>query len=76
MSIYVDFLLWRKGEDRDNFSFLLFHLIAKADMMNKERLRRSFPQHVKCYEKWMELDQDLSDQELYRHMVEWGITDL
>jgi len=73
MSIYVDFMLWRGGADRDNFSFLLFHLIAKSDSINRERLRKGFPMHVKAWEKWQELDKDVSDQELHKLMLEWGI---
>lgn len=34
------------------FSARLLRLIAKADMVNRERLRLGFPEHVDLYESW------------------------
>ena len=36
----------------DNFSAQLFRLIAKADTLNRERIRRVFPAHVEAFEDW------------------------
>lgn len=35
-----------------NFSAMLFRLIHKADSVNKERLRKAYPEHVEAYERW------------------------
>lgn len=42
------------------FSAHLFRLIAKADHLNKERLRLAFPDHVATFEEWQKGDTDLS----------------
>ncbi len=36
-----------------NFNALVFYMVAKADLDNRERLRRGFPDHVQMYEDWM-----------------------
>ena len=56
MSVAVDFDNFRKGlvpSRADNFGALLFLLIAKADLDNRERLRKGFPEHVQKYEEYM-----------------------
>jgi hypothetical protein len=35
-----------------NFTAELLRLISKADMNNREKLRRGFPEVVEAYEKW------------------------
>ena len=45
------------------FNNMLFELIAKADFINKERIRDSFPEFVLEYERWCEAD---SPQAYYR----------
>jgi len=36
----------------DWFTAQLFRLIAKADVQNRERLRKGFPEEVAVYEEW------------------------
>jgi len=36
----------------DWFSADLLRLIAKADLVNREKLRQVFPEHVRVYERW------------------------
>ena len=37
----------------DWFSADLLRLIAKADLVNREKLRQAFPKHVLVYELWL-----------------------
>ena len=37
----------------DWFTAQLLRLIAKADNINRERLRVGFPEEVKAYESWL-----------------------
>ena len=39
--------------DGDWFTAQLLRLIAKADMENRWRLRRGFPEEVEAYERWI-----------------------
>lgn len=65
MSLFVDFVHWQKqspfaemrrdlNSDRlaDNFGCLLFHLIGKSDIVNRERLKFAYPRHVGLWEWW------------------------
>ncbi len=45
----IDHILGGKG---DWFSAGLIRLIAKADGLNRERLRRGFPEAVAAFERW------------------------
>ena len=45
----VDSILNGRG---DWFSAQLLRLISKADQLNKERIRKGFPDHVALYESW------------------------
>lgn len=36
----------------DWFSAVLLRLIAKADLENRELLRKVYPEHVQAYEEW------------------------
>jgi hypothetical protein len=45
---------WQYDYDPSRFSCKLFDLIAKADPMNRERIRRGFPAHVLAYDLWNE----------------------
>lgn len=59
--IEVDFENWKNGwvpGEINNFSALLFMLIAKADGINIELIRQKWPTHVALYEGFMsETDQ-------------------
>lgn len=39
-------------ESYDWFSAELIRLIAKADLGNRERIRKGFPEHVSAFEDW------------------------
>ena len=39
-------------ERYSNFTAWLLRLIAKADPINREHLRRAFPEEVEAFEKW------------------------
>lgn len=66
MSLKHDLFFFIKGENRDNFSFLLFRLIAKADFQNLERLRLAFPVEVWMFEKWQNSENgEIPDPEDY-----------
>lgn len=55
MSIEIDFDNFKAGRvpnEINNFSALVFLLIAKADPQNIEKLRLAFPDHVRMYEEW------------------------
>jgi len=45
--------LYLEGADRDNFGYLLFRLIAKADYQNIESLRKGFPKEVEMWENYI-----------------------
>ncbi len=48
-----DLELWRReGLKRDNFTNLLFHMIAKSDLANKARLRTVFPVECQVFDDW------------------------
>lgn len=47
---FID-VFYRSGKFT-NFGAILFHLIAKADGINFEKLRFSFPKHIELYEWW------------------------
>ncbi len=48
-----DLKLWRKvGLKRDNFTNILFYLIAKADPGRKEKLRTVFPVECQVFDDW------------------------
>ena len=38
--------------DGDWFTAKLLRLIAKADLENRERIRRGFPEEVRAFEEW------------------------
>lgn len=38
--------------DGDWFTAKLLRLIAKADLANRERIRRGFPEEVRAFEEW------------------------
>jgi hypothetical protein len=44
--------------DGDWFSAQLLRLIAKADEINRERIRKGFPNHVALYEAWYYKDSE------------------
>lgn len=44
------------GGTEDSFTGLLLVLIAKADPINKARLRSAFPEVVRAYDTWMSFD--------------------
>lgn len=75
MSMMMDFKLWLSGENRDNFGFLLFRMIAKADRRNIEKLRLSFPNHVKLYENWRAMPGEPLFEELVKLAKDWGLKD-
>lgn len=47
---------WCFGIDTSNFHAILFTLIAKADLENRERLRIGFENEVKAYEDWQKTE--------------------
>ena len=47
----IDIPAWQHGSG-DWFTVKLLALIAKADLQNRERIRRGFPQEVEAYERW------------------------
>jgi hypothetical protein len=52
----VDFRNFREGRvpgEINNFSALLFLLIAKADAENRRRISAVYPSHVEMYENWL-----------------------
>ncbi len=52
----IDFENWKKGrvpKEIDNFSALIFMLVAKADADNLEKLRVGWPDHVDMYYQWL-----------------------
>lgn len=54
--VKIDFENWKKGRvpgEINNFSALLFMLIAKADPANLALLTSVYPEHVKIYMDWM-----------------------
>ncbi len=55
--ILVDFNNWKAGRvpgEINNFSALVFMLVAKADPVNREKLRNEWPAHVALWEEWQE----------------------
>lgn len=56
--LHTAFELWRWQRDirADNFTVLLFHLIAKADKQNREALFTAFPDEVICFLDWQAAD--------------------
>lgn len=55
MSIEIDFENFKKGlvpYQFNNFGACLFWLIAKADGINREKLRLGFPIHVAIWEDY------------------------
>ena len=54
--IEVDFDNWKNGRvpgEINNFSAMVFMLVAKADPVNREKLKREWPEHVAMYEAWV-----------------------
>lgn len=49
----IDIPAWQRGGG-DWFTVQLIGLIAKADHMNRERIRDCFPSEVEAYERWMQ----------------------
>lgn len=41
------------NKDADWFRAKLFRLIAKADLQNRELIRKGFPEEVAVYEAWL-----------------------
>lgn len=48
----------------DWFTSHLLRLIAKADLMNRERLRMGFPDHVAAYERWLASEGEFSNERI------------
>ena len=48
LEIYLD------NPNANNFTALLYKLIAKADFKNIEKIRKGFPGEVKAFTKYME----------------------
>ena len=46
-------LMYWYNSPSDNFHSLLFHLIAKADMNNKAKLKLAYPDEVKAFDRYM-----------------------
>ena len=46
------------GWQGSSFKAKLFRLIAKADSVNKEKLRLAFPEEVAAYEAYLENNND------------------
>jgi len=53
--IGIDLINWQT-RIANNFSSVLFGLISKADMENKDKLQWIYPVHVALYDWWMEQD--------------------
>lgn len=52
-NLVFDLRIWRyHPNERDNFTHLLFHLIAKADPCNKAKLRQVYPLECQVYDDW------------------------
>jgi hypothetical protein len=47
----VDIPAWQNGNG-DWFTIGLLALIAKADVVNRERIRDGFPLEVEAYDRW------------------------
>lgn len=61
MSLEVDFENFKKGRvpgTVNNFSALVFMMIAKADPANLAKLREQWPEHVKMYHDWLIGEED------------------
>jgi len=50
-TLFIDFKN-HINRSADNFNCLIFYMIGKADPHNRERLRLSWPEHVKLWEYW------------------------
>lgn len=50
------------GGSENSFTGGLLKLIAKADPVNRERLRAGFPRQVKAWELWMATDAPTGDE--------------
>lgn len=64
--IQVDFENWKQGRvpgEVNNFSALVFMLVAKADPINREKLRNEWPAHVEMWERHMGINQPTPLQE-------------
>ena len=51
----IDIPAWQNGRG-DWFTVKLLALIAKADTMNRERIRDAFPSEVEAFERWERSD--------------------
>lgn len=72
-SPFEDMRPQRDGRIADNFGCLLFHLIAKADQVNRARLALSYPKHVLFFTMWMSLPKQPLLDDLPRLAREWGV---
>lgn len=54
MTLAIDLELIDHGREQTNFATKLLLLIGKADLHNRELLRKGFPNAVKVFEHWQE----------------------
>lgn len=73
MSIAIDFVNWQLDRERDNFSCLLFHLIAKADVANLYKMEKVWPDHVRLYRAYMDSPTPPTREKMFAMAKEMGI---
>jgi hypothetical protein len=52
----------------DNFHNLLFHMISKADRVNREKLRMGFPWELMLWEMWQESPSEEAFEEKMKYL--------
>lgn len=49
---WIGYLYTSQYGDKSSFASMLYDLIAKADLRNRERIRKGFPEAVAVWEAW------------------------